>query len=217
MKIEDLLIPKEFVSIDQDIRFEKDLFKKVIQILNFTKNTYAPNNSDPFRFIVIKDKTLKQDVANATLRELILSKVMVIMDCNTKEAEIFGINSDSILCNCGMALQNLIIYSRVIGLEPAIFFNFNSDKFKDKMKLRKPLAVICFGNIHNKKQEKVSKTIITYNDTKNTKLNPLLEDAKLDEYIKQNFKDTTVDIKSLALSLKKNIQKIKKEFLNKFN
>ncbi|MDD3263495.1 MAG: hypothetical protein PHT94_01205 [Candidatus Nanoarchaeia archaeon] len=217
MKIDELLTPKEYISIDQDVKSESEIFEKVRYILNLTKNTYSFNNSDPFKFVIVKNKILKELIAKSTLNELILAKVIVVLECNTKETDILQISKESAIANCGMALQNLMIYSRAFNMEPAIFFKFDSKLFKEKMKLENPLAIIVYGNLHLKNQIKVDKKIITIDDTKNIKLEPLLDDAKFDEYIENNFKETLVDLKTIKLGFQKNIEKLKEKFLNKKN
>ena len=211
MKIEELLKPKEYHSIDQDLRLEKNVLPKVESILNLAKHTYSFNNSDPFRFVIVKDKTLKELIAKGTLNELILAKVVVVLECNVKETNILGVSKESAAANCGMALQNLITYSRIFDIEPAIFLKFDSSLFKEKMKLENPIAIIAYGNVNLKNQLKYDKKIITIDDTKNIKENALLEDAKLDEYVVNNVKNSIVDLKGIKMSMEKMFEKIKKK------
>ena len=81
--------------------------------------------------------------------------------------------------------------------------NFDESKFKSKMKLKEPIAIICFGNIVEKQQKKLSfSNYYNLDSVGNKKDEPELSDYKYDEYIAKKAAGLKASLKAFVLKIK---------------
>lgn len=202
MKLKDLLNANEILTINPVIKtpFSKE---KILEILSDAVNVYSPLNSEPYKLVYVRSKQIKDLISQATFPEVLFSEHIVVVDGDFDVGRAQGISDGSLYASVGMLIQNILLLSRERNLKSGLIMNFDESKFKSKMKLKEPIAIICFGNIVEKQQKKLSfSNYYNLDSVGNKKDEPELSDYKYDEYIAKKAAGLKASLKAFVLKIK---------------
>lgn len=139
---------------DKDIPL--DIIKKLIEA-----GSYAPSghNNQPWRFIIIKDKEFKDNLAKYTIYGNIIKKanslILVFMD---KEN---SYHREKDLMAIGASIQNILLYAYSLGIGTAWLGEIlkNADEIRNLCKLEERYELFCVIAIGwiDKKPKKVER------------------------------------------------------------
>lgn len=133
--------------------------EKIEKVLNAAR--WAPSwaNTQCWRFVVVKDKKIRNELASALSKnnpatDSVKTAPVVIVGCAEKEVsgykkgEPVTEKGDWFMFDCGLAMQNLMLGAKALGLGTVQVGYFNSEKVKEILSLPNgiiPVAMTPLG------------------------------------------------------------------------
>ena len=172
MSFIDLVMKRHSVRSYKDVPVEKE---KILQILEAVRNAPSATNAQPWHFIVVTDKKLKDEIAETYPREWFKQAPVVIVACGDHSRSWKRKDGkDHCDIDIAIAVDHLTLVATELGLGTCWVCAFDSEKCHKVLNLPQdlePIVLIPLGYPDEKEQrEKKRKNIeeiVSWNGFKN--------------------------------------------------
>lgn len=141
--------------------------EKIKKILEAAIQAPSAGNTQEWRFVVIKNSKLKNQISEAALGQYFIAEapIVIIICADLKEIEMAygkrGVELYSLL-DCGVVAQNLMLAATAEGLATCPVGAFNEEEIKEILNLPenlRPVLIIPIGYPAEKGEEKSRKPL----------------------------------------------------------
>ena len=137
----------EFLSVVRSRRgikryLPKDVEEEKLQkILEAVSHAPSARNQQPFRFLIVKDKTLKENISKISFhndQKILEAPILVVAICNPSLAWKYpNEKDDTALIDVAIALDHLSLSAAALGLGTCWMAKFEEEKLKELVGAKK--------------------------------------------------------------------------------
>jgi nitroreductase len=154
---------------------QKDIPEDVLQeIFEAARLAPSASNRQPWKFVIVQDKELKEEVMKASLlhhrvQPFIAEASAVIAGCATDVSHIMPNGVPSHHVDLSIALEHISLQAAELGLGTCWIGAFNQEKVKDILKIPEKAAIVCLMTLgypidnSRRRSRKSLEDIICYN------------------------------------------------------
>ncbi len=128
-------------------------WEKIGKVVDAGRLAPSAGNLQPWKFVVVTDKEIKQMVAEACLKQYWIATapvVIVICSENTKLSRFYGIRGERLysIQSCAAAAENMILQATALGLGSCWVSAFDEEMIKRALKIPdfvRPQIIVTIG------------------------------------------------------------------------
>ena len=140
MSLYDLILSRRSIRSYDDKEIPKDVLEKIVEA---GRQSPSAANRQPYRFIIVDDSELKQELPGRFSR-FIQKAPVVIVGCANIKALLTG---KWATIDTTIALENMILAAWSLGVGSCWIGSFNEKKVKDLLKIPKAWKVVALVSL----------------------------------------------------------------------
>jgi len=140
MSLFDLILSRRSIRRYEDREIPKDVLDKIVEA---GRQSPSAANGQPYRFIIVDDSKIKQELPGRFSRFLVKAPVIIVGCANIKAL----LTGKWATIDTTIALENMILAAWSFGVGSCWIGSFNEQKVKDLLKIPKDWKVVALVSL----------------------------------------------------------------------